>query len=172
MNEVLYDGFHRIENVKAVIKGKKVNREKLVIKSAVGALVLDEKNRMGLVSQFRPTVNEQIWEIPAGILDKPNLSKLETMLEELEEECAIYAADLVVSNEKPILEYYMMAGSSDAKMFIYEIRVREQVDKIVEDVDVDEVKWFTMEQVQEMIALGKICDSKTILAYHLWTKMV
>jgi hypothetical protein len=42
MEKLLYDGFHKVTEVEVQMKGQKVKREKLGIKSAVGALVIDE----------------------------------------------------------------------------------------------------------------------------------
>lgn len=167
-----YDGFHKIAIIETEIKGRKVLREKLLVRDSVGALVTDAIYRVGLVKQFRPTTGEYLWEIPAGVMDKQHLTHLETILEELEEECEITKDQLITVYEEPIEEYYMMAGSSDAKMLIYHITVTEQQDKQVQDVDVEEVKWFTREQLVDMIKKNEIKDSKTKLALHYFISNV
>lgn len=161
--ELVYDGWHKIAIVEAEIKGQKVMREKLVIKDSVAALVIDEKGRMGLVRQYRPTTGEYLWEIPAGVMDKPHLNQIDTIMEELQEECEITESDVNYIVEKPIYNYFMMAGSSDAKMSIYKISVKEQTDKLVSDADVEEVRWFTNREIASMIESGVIQDSKTML---------
>lgn len=161
--KLVYDGWHKIALVEAEIKGQKVMREKLVIKDSVAALVIDENGRMGLVRQYRPTTGEYLWEVPAGVMDKPHLNQIDTIMEELQEECEIMESDVNYIVEKPIYNYFMMAGSSDAKMSIYKISVKEQKDKLVSDADVDEVRWFTKREIASMVESGVIQDSKTML---------
>ena len=78
----LFDGFHKIDEVTDP-EGNK--RERLVLKSAVGAFVVDSRGRVCLVRQYRPAVGHETWEIPAGVLDK-GFSKEQTIYEELLED--------------------------------------------------------------------------------------
>ena len=169
--EKVYDGFHKIIKVKALMKGKEVWRERLVLKSAVAAFMLDENDRMALVTQFRPVPNVYTMELPAGLLDKEGLTPLETLIEEISEECHLGIEDILECNEKPIYEYYMTVGSSDAKLKMFEFKVKEQkeLEKEVDDVDVDKVGWYTFEEVENFIREGKIQDNKTLLAFNYWT---
>ena len=169
MSRILYEGFHRIEEVDAVMKGKVVKREKLFIYPAVAGIVIDENKRIALVKQYRPVIGRDTLELPAGILDKPHLTPLETLIEELAEECDLTMDDLLKVGPEPLHEYFMTVGSSDAKMRIYEVRVRNQgeTSKLVDDVDVDSVEWLTYEEMEAHIANGDIADNKTILAYYM-----
>ena len=163
----IYDGFHKIEMIKAEMKGKTVSRERLIIPSAVGGLVVDSKGRVALVSQYRPTIGQYTKEIPAGILDK-NLSKIDTLLEELEEECEIKRTDIVHIYHKPFKEYYMITGSSDAKITLYAILVNDQgLDhkEILDDNDVESIEWVTFDQFTKYVDDGLIVDAKTLFAY-------
>lgn len=166
--DMLYDGFHKIRKVVATIKGKEVIREQLVIKPGVAALIIDENDRIALVKQYRPVPNITSYELPAGILDKPHLTEIETLLEELQEECELSLDDIISYNEQPIDEYYMVVGSSDSKLKIFEIRVKAQKElvKLVDDVDVDCVMWCTFEEVGELIKNKSIQDSKTKNAFN------
>lgn len=170
--KVIFDRFHKIVLVEAEMKGKMVTRERLILKNAVAAIVIDAKNRIGLVSQFRPTINDRIWELPAGVLDKPHLTPIETLLEELEEECAIPPEQVLFATEEPVRDYYSLVGSSDSKIALYVIRVTEQSDKVVEDADVDEVKWFTLEEISALEGAGEIVDGKTLLGYHIFKEII
>lgn len=171
MEKVLYDGFYKIVEVEAELKGKKVMREKLIQKSAVAALVIDSDFRVGLVKQFRPAIGEYTYEIPAGVLDKPGLTPKEVLLEELQEECEISPEQILYVLEEPAFHYKMTPGSSDAEMTIYSIRVTKQENKQVQDEDVEEVVWLEPEQLAEMIEKNEIKDPKTLIAvqHYLWT---
>lgn len=170
---VLFDGFHTITEVEAEIKGKKVLREKLGLKSAVAAIVIDETGRIGLVSQYRPAIARHIWEIPAGVLDK-DLSNYQTLLEELEEECQITKEQVLFMDTEPVYKYFMVPGSSDAELSIYFVHVTKQEDKLVDDADVDMVRWFTLREFDELIESGQIVEGKTMIGYHFyrnWTNV-
>lgn len=164
--KLAFDGWHKIALVEAIIKGQKVQREKLLVNDSVGALVVDTNNRVGLVRQYRPTVGEYLWEIPAGVMDKVLLTPTATIIEELYEECEIKPEEILSIQPEPIEEYYMMAGSSDAIMRIYSFKVTAQTDKQVADVDVEEVKWFSLEEIKHMLQNKEIKDSKTKLALN------
>lgn len=164
--KVVFDGFHKIVEFEAEVKGRIVKRELLVAKSAVAGIVIDENNRIGLVSQYRPTIQRQTKELPAGVLDKEGLSALETLVEELMEECEIPKEEILSITENPIEPYYMMAGNTDAIISFCEIRVKAQENKKVNDADVDDVEWVTLEQMKEYIGNGTICDSKTRMVYY------
>lgn len=164
--KLVFDGWHKIALVEAIIKGQTVQREKLLINDSVGALVVDENNQVGLVRQYRPTVGEYLWEIPAGVMDKALLTPTATLIEELYEECEIKPEEILNIQPEPIEEYYMMAGSSDAIMRIYRFDVTAQTDKQVSDVDVEEVKWFTVKEIKTKLQNKEIKDSKTKLALN------
>lgn len=168
MKKYLYNGFHKIEEVVTELKGKQVKREKLLIKSAVGGCVIDEKGRIALVTQFRPTANFLAKEIPAGVLDKDGLTPTEVLIEELLEECEIQHEDVISVDEVPFHEYFLIIGSSDAKITLHEIHVKEQAQqfKKVEDADVDSVEWVTLETFEQYINEGLIQDPKTLLSYY------
>ena len=172
MNKRLYDGFHKIEEVESEMKGKIVKREKVILPSAVGGLVIDEANKIALVTQYRPTVGLTTKEIPAGILDK-DLSNKDTLLEELEEECEIKTEDILSFEQQPFNHYFMVTGSSDAEMYLYTIYVKRQEDKIIkDDQDVESVEWVTLEQFKDYIDAFKVVDSKSLLAYHQAVKVL
>lgn len=170
--EFLYEGFHKIEEVYSEVKGKRVKREKLHLPSAVGALVIDEDNKIALVKQYRPTVESYTKEIPAGILDKGKTNK-QTLLEELEEECEIKEEDILHFGEEPFSHYYMVTGSSDAVISLYLVRVKRQEDKLVEeDNDVEAVEWVTLEQFKQYIEDFKVVGAKCMVAYNQAEKVL
>lgn len=163
----LYDGFNKIEEIEAVVKGKKVKREKLILHGAVAALVTNEHNEMLLVKQFRPIIGENVFEIPAGIMDK-NKSEKETLIEELMEECNVSPNDIVEFIDKPIRKYRILINSSDAILSLYKVKVENSTNKViyVEDNDVDFAEWFTLEEVDQKISSFEIQDPKTIIAFE------
>lgn len=166
MDEILYDGFHKINLITRSIKGVNRKFEKIEIKNAVSAIVLDALGRIALVEQFRPCINKITKEIPAGLIDKPMKSNVQILMEELEEECGI-GIDSIYLNPNPIVKYHTIIGSSDAMVSIYigEIETIGAL-KCVTDNDVIDVRWYHFEDFENMVLSGEITDSKTIMAYY------
>ena len=166
--KLVFDGWHKISKIKTRIKGKEVEREFLHLKSAVGAIVIDTEGKIGLVEQYRPTVALVTLEIPAGVLDKEGLSPLETMIEELEEECNIKKSQIVEAKPCNPNGFYMLTGSSNAYMYMYRITVETQPEEVlVDDADVERTIWIDFDTFEEMVLSGKIIDNKTILSYFI-----
>lgn len=165
---ILYDGFHKIVEVEAEIKGEPVKRERLILPSAVSALVTDQDGDLLLVKQYRPTIGQYTWEIPAGICDKDHLTPYGIMLEELQEECSIFDFDIDFTDHsfKPFHTYFMVTGSSDATMEMFRFKCYSRRGKLyyVPDKDVEEVKYFQDSQIREMFKAGEFVDPKTIIA--------
>lgn len=164
---ILYDGFHRIVEVEAEIKGEPVKRERLILPSAVSALVTDQDGDLLLVKQYRPTIGQYTWEIPAGICDKDHLTPYGIMLDELQEECDIFDFDIDFTDHsfKPFHTYFMVTGSSDATMEMFRFKCQSRaVEYEVSDKDVEEAKWFDYKEIDRMFLKGEFIDPKTIIA--------
>jgi len=165
LDKLVYDGFYKVWKTEVKIKGVKKTYEKVDIRSGVGGLVTDEDGKICLVTQYRIGPGKSIKEIPAGIIDK-KLTNKEILIEELFEECEIDKNDIMYISENPILSYYMISGGSDCKLEIYEVKVKKQHNKIVDDVDVEMVEWITDKQFDELVENGEIVDNKTLLSYY------
>lgn len=162
--KVLFDGFLRIEEIETEIKGRKVKRENLKIKNAVAGIIKDKNNRIALVKQFRPCINQDTLELPAGTCDK-DLPPIDILIEELEEECEINKEHIISSTL--IQEYFMTIGFSDSIIQVYLVELSsEEKNKKVQDNDVEEVIWVTLEEFGELVQSGVITDSKTLMAYY------
>lgn len=74
---------------------------------AVGVLAMDDDDRVLLIQQYRHPVAARLWEIPAGLMDAPHESGLETAQRELAEE-----ADLAGTDWHLLTETYTTPGGS------------------------------------------------------------
>lgn len=160
--EMLYDGFHKIEKV-GEHNGKPL--EKLHLKSAVACVCItgeQEDSRILLVRQHRPAIGMDTWEIPAGVLDKPELSPKQVMIEELYEECGIKAKD--IRGLYPLQKYFSVPGSSDAEIQIFRAFVDDFEHREIQNDDVLEARWFKLDEL-DSIAYA-IVDAKTIIAIN------
>lgn len=164
----LYSGWHKISEIKAIIKGKLVSREFLHLKDATGAIITDTRGRVGLVQQYRPTVDKTTLEIPAGVIDKEGLTPKQIIIEELAEECNIGRKQIISCEPCEIKGFNMITGSSDAYMYLFRVIVEEQPDEvIVQDADVEKTIWVPLDELKHLIKDEIVVDNKTILAYHI-----
>ncbi len=138
--------------------------------SGVAALLIDDKERVLLVEQYRPAVEKKTWEIPAGCLDKAGKSSVEILVEEIEEECAMN----IDSQELHLLTSYIpQIGHNYSTMEIYFARLTQaqETERAVDDVDVERIRWWPLQELGQAIKLGDILDAKTILAYYCYREM-
>ena len=56
MGKIVYDGFHKVEELEIDIKDKKRKIKRLGINHAVAGIVCDADNKIALVVQYRPCV--------------------------------------------------------------------------------------------------------------------
>jgi 8-oxo-dGTP pyrophosphatase MutT (NUDIX family) len=97
-----------------MIDGTVGNREYVVHPGAVGVLALDDADRVLTLRQYRHPVRRQLWELPAGLLDKPGEHPLEAAKRELYEE-----AHLKADRWRVLADYFNTAGSSDEALRLF-----------------------------------------------------
>lgn len=114
---MLYDGFHKI-NLVEMPDGSE--REQFIIADGVAMLLVDNEGKFAMVKQYRAPIGEYLYEIPAGMVDKDGLSKIEIMMEEIEEECN-FSKDMISKIDVKVLieDLYIMSGSSYTKINLY-----------------------------------------------------
>lgn len=133
-------------------------------------------NQIVLMRQYRYAADEALWELPAGTLEgreeNARMVAVETPAEcaarELLEETGYEAARL-----EKVCECYAMPGIGDELMYVFFARTlqhREQALDIGEVIY--EIRAFSLEELETMIAGGEIRDAKTLvgLFYALWRR--
>lgn len=142
-----------------MVNGMQVQRDIIHHPGGVGILLI-HANRLLLVSQMRPAIDQKTIEIPAGKLEYGE-DPYEAGMRELNEETGFTAKKL-----KPILTMVSTPGFCDEKIWIYEA-IDPAPAKIKLDCDPDEdieTMWIDLATAQKWIQDGKIIDAKTILA--------
>lgn len=134
-------------------------------KDAVGVIILNEKsNKILLVKQQRLAKkgeDKTTWEIPAGMTDVENESLEDCLIREIKEETGLDVNDL-----KRILSFQPLIGCCNHEITLYHTKVNESdFTNDIDDSDVTEAKWFSIEEMKEMFSKGEIIDSKTLIAY-------
>lgn len=143
----------------------KLKSEREVVEHSGGVSVLAEDNegKILLIKQYRYPIDEIIYEIPAGKLEK-NEKPEECAQRELREETGYKAAEF-----KKLFEFFPTPGYSTEKIYIYQAKNLEFVGKDLEEGEYIELVPKTKEQLKELFKSGKIKDSKTLIAvmYYL-----
>jgi len=141
--------------------GSRFDREIVRHGHAVAVVALtDDQQRVVLVRQYRPAIDELLLELPAGMIDVAGESAEDTARRELEEE----AGRRVVGPLEHLTEYWVAAGLMDERMTIYLCRTSEACDARPQSAEEElmEIEEVSLDDVEAMIADGRIRDSKTI----------
>ena len=139
--------------------GKTASRE-YINHSGGSAVLYVENNKVLLVRQFRYAYGKEIYEIPAGKLEKGEDPKLAAK-RELEEETGYLANDL-----KELFKLYPSPGYTDEILYVY---LAENCIKSHVNPDEDEfLEWefIEIDKICKMIERGEICDAKTVAAIY------
>jgi ADP-ribose pyrophosphatase len=72
--------------------GRYANRDYVLHVGAVGAVAVDEQDRVVLVRQYRHAVGGYLWELPAGLVDVAGENLVDAAARELAEEVDLAAA--------------------------------------------------------------------------------
>jgi nicotinate (nicotinamide) nucleotide adenylyltransferase len=122
-----------------------------------------------LVKQFRPGSMENLWEIPAGILED-NLTPLENTLKEIAEETGYKREDVV--DVISLDGVWVSAGYTTEFTHLFAGRLRKDAVQGEKNCDENESildeGFFSFEEAEEM---GALRDMKTALAYYKFIAM-
>jgi ADP-ribose pyrophosphatase len=132
---------------------------------SVVLIPLTDAGEIVLVRQYRPAIGRWAWELPAGSL-KPGEDPEQAAIRECHEEVR-----LVPSKLRRVGGFYPTPGYCDEEMnFFVATGLREPRDGETAEPDEDEdieVKAFTREAIEQMIASGGVIDLKTVAGLYL-----
>ena len=137
-------------------------REYLLHPGAVGVLAFESPKKIILVKQFRYPVGEFTYEIPAGKLSRGE-NPLACVRRELEEETGFRARKVT-----KLLSYWPTAAFSTEVIHLYvaDGLVRTQVNP--DEDEFLEILTVSPAQLEKWMTIGRIRDSKTLIAYLAW----
>ena len=164
--EVLHVG-HVITLARATFEGpagETMERDVVHHPGAVAVVAIDGDDVV-LVVQYRPVLERQMLELPAGKLDVPGEDRLTAARRELVEEAGYDAPDMV-----ELGSFHNSIGFCDEHTTIY--LATELVPATPVAVSIEE-EYLTVERVpldgvEALIANGTITDAKTVIGL-LWT---
>jgi len=158
--EIIYSGnilkLHRDE-VEFPNKQKSV-REVVEHSGGVSVIAENEQGKVILIKQYRYPVDEVIYEIPAGKLEKDE-EAAECASRELREETGYKAGSV-----KEIFRFYPTPGYSTETIYIFKAEDLSFVGTDLEEGEYIEVVPKSREELKELYKNGKIKDSKTLIA--------
>jgi ADP-ribose pyrophosphatase len=94
--------------------GRYVNRDYMAHIGAVGAVALDDADRVVLVQQYRHPIGARLWELPAGLIDVAGENLVDAAARELAEE-----ADLVAAHWQMLVDVHPTPGASNEVIRLY-----------------------------------------------------
>lgn len=161
-SELIYDGkvIHVRKDKVLCPNGKESYREIVDHHGGVGVLAfLDGK--IALVKQYRYAYQEELYEMPAGKLEKDE-DPLEGGRRELEEEVGYKTDNMVYLGRM-----YPSCGYTNEIIYLYKAENLRKTHTHLDEDEFVEVYWFSLEEIKKMVKSGQIVDAKTICALYL-----
>lgn len=158
----------RVENV-MLPNGKTASRELVDHRPAAAAICINDEKKMLLVTQWREAIKQLTLEIPAGMIDASDVSPLDAMKRELNEEGGLKA-----EYWEKVGEFYTSPGFCNEKLYLFYCDTLSPVTNKL-DLDEDEfltAEWYSLEELKNLLTEGKIVDAKTIYAISIWENML
>ena len=119
-------------------------------------LALTDADEVYMVRQYRYALAEEVWELPAGKLEKDE-DPFEAAKRELAEECGVTAGKYV---DLGVL--YPTVGYDSEKIYIWAARDLQTTGQHLDPDEFLDVVKMPFDQALEMVLSGEIKDSKTI----------
>ncbi len=116
-----------------------------------------------LIRNDRPAVGRELWELPAGTLDKPGEEPEVAAARELEEEAGYRAGRL-----ERLCEFYTSPGILDECITAYVATDLTKTRQNLDPTERIEVEPTEMREALAMVRDGRIVDAKTILVLLRW----
>lgn len=146
----------RVDNV-LLPNGEEAHREIVEHGGVVAIVPFVNEGRIVLIRQYRHAIEEEILEIPAGLLE-PGEDIYECAARELTEETGFKAAKL-----EKLVEYYPAPEFSNQMTYIFKATCLEQVGAKLDEDEFLEVVTMDLSEAIKLITDGRIRDSKTII---------
>src|SRR5438477_2330123 len=138
--------------------GRETIREIVRHPGSVAIIPRQPDGRIVLVRQFRYVTGRELWEIPAGTLDKPGEAMADAARRELAEEAGFKA-----SRWTALGSAYLVPGYGDERMTFF---LAEELSPTEAHAELDEsfnVNPFDLHDLQVLRSTGELQDAKTLL---------
>ncbi len=116
--------------------------------------------------QYRYAMNEEIIEMPAGKLEEGEIP-LEAAKRELLEETGYRPLEMIHLGDS-----YPTPGYSTEVIHLYYCPKAVKEERHLDNDECIDLIYLTLEEIEEMIAQGKIKDSKSVASIFLYKKII
>ena len=150
-------------------EGETLTRAFLKHLSAVAVLAVDQQDRVLLIRQYRHPLRQNMWEIPAGLLDADGEPMLDAAARELHEE-----ADISAKTWHTLADFHTSPGASNEAIRIYlasgitETPEHAQHERVGEEAEIEKA-WIPLAEAVQAVLTGQIRNPSAvtgILALH------
>lgn len=129
---------------------------------AVAVVALDADDRVLVIQQYRHPMAARLWEIPAGLLDKPDEDPLTAAQRELAEEAGVLAAEWQV-----LVDYATTPGGSTELLRIYLARglttlPERPMTQEAEEQDMPS-RFVTIDALCDAVFAGAVCNTSIVV---------
>lgn len=149
------------EDLVRMVDGGRARRQYTTHHGAVAVVALDEHDRMLTLRQYRHPVRRLLWELPAGLLDKPGEHPLEAAKRELYEEAHLEAAEWRV-----LVDYFNSAGTADEATRVFAARGVREADGEHFAREAEEAgivaEWMPVADMLERVLDGRVGTSSIV----------
>jgi 8-oxo-dGTP pyrophosphatase MutT (NUDIX family) len=127
---------------------------------AVGAVVLDDEDRVLLVGQHRYTLDAYTWEIPEGGVP-PDESPLDGARREVLEETGVEA-----DGWRELVRVHLSNSVTDEAGVVFAAHARVHGEPHPDPTEDLAIRWVPYDAVLAMIEMGELTDALSILGLH------
>lgn len=126
---------------------------------AVAIVAVDDAQRIALVHQYRHSVQQKLWELPAGLLDMKDEDALLCAQRELQEEAGVSAGHWAF-----LLDLVTSPGFCEEVVRVFLAGDLSEVEQPAgEDEEADmQLEWVPLDRARAMVMEGKIINSIAI----------
>lgn len=129
---------------------------------AVAIVALDAQERVLVIQQYRHPMAARLWEIPAGLLDKPDEDPLTAAQRELAEEAGVLADEWRV-----LVDYATTPGGSTELLRIYLARgltslPERPMTQEAEEQDMP-VQFIAIDDLCDAVFAGAVCNTSIVV---------
>jgi ADP-ribose pyrophosphatase len=164
--EVYNCSLFRVAEEEAVDKtGWKIKRAIVRHRGSAVMMAVDARGRIMLVRQYRLPADEELWELPAGKIDKGE-KPLQTAKRELMEETGLKA-----KKWKKLVSFYPSPGYVGELMTVYLATGLTQGKAAPMEDERIQTRWFRKKDLRTALRSNKIVDGKTMIGFLYWDRL-
>lgn len=121
-------------------------------------VLIDDEDRVLMMWRHRFLPDRWGWEIPGGMVDEGE-GPAEAAQRELTEETGYRAGQV-----EPLITFQPMVGQVDSEHHVFVGREPERIGDPTDTGEVAQIEWVPLKSVPEMIAVGEIWNSGSLVA--------